>query len=514
MIRKLQLRKTASVVIATLTLIMTTSCQKQETPPPNIIVFLVDDMGWQDTSVPFWQEETPFNKKYHTPAMERLADQGMVFTQAYACNVCSPTRVSFLTGMNAARHRVTNWTLRYNQSTDSKDDQIDFPEWNINGLSPVDSIPQTVVATTLPEVLSNKGYYTIHCGKAHFGAISTLGENPLNLGFDVNIAGHAAGAPASYQGLDNYGNDENGHPLKVWSVPGLEKYHGKDINLSDALTREALLAMDTALTNAQPFFLYMAHYAVHTPIQPDHRYYQKYKDAGLEDVEARYASLLEGMDTSLGDILNYLNQKGIADNTIILFMSDNGGLSAHTRAGQLHTHNKPLNSGKGSAYEGGIRVPMIACWPGVTQAGQRTNSPVIIDDYFPSILEMSGVTNPILKQQIDGVSFTSVLKGETTDSSRPLFWHYPNKWGASGPGIGTFSAVRQGDFKLIYWYKTRMFELYNLTDDIGEQHNLAPDQPHKVNELAGVLGRYLREVNALRPTDKNTKQVLPWPNEV
>jgi len=172
------------------------------------------------------------------------------------------------------------------------------------------------------------------------------------------------------------------------------------------------------------------------------------------------------------------------------------------------------SSGKGSAYEGGIRVPMIAYWPGVTQAEQGSDNPVMIDDYFPSILEMAGISNTNFKQQIDGVSFASVLKGETSNTERPLFWHYPNKWGASGPGIGTFSAVRQGDFKLIYWYKTRSFELYNLTDDIGEENNLAPDQPDVVKELAGVLGRYLREVKALRPSDTNTKQVLPWPDEV
>ncbi len=513
MIKTSTLFKTVSLAAAAMASIFTTSCHTPS-PAPNIIVFLVDDMGWQDTSVPFWDHATPLNKKYHTPSMERLANQGLVFTQAYACNVCSPTRVSFLTGMNAARHRVTNWTLQYNQSTDSPDDQLNFPQWNFNGLSPADSIPRTVTATTLPTVLKENGYYTIHCGKAHFGAITTPGENPLNLGFDVNIAGHAAGAPASYQGLDNFGNDENGLPLKIWSVPGLEKYHGKDIHLSDALTREALLAMDTALTNDQPFFLYMAHYAVHTPIQPDHRYYQKYLEAGLPDVEARYASLLEGMDTSLGDILNYLQTKDIADNTIILFMSDNGGLSAHTRAGQLHTHNKPLNSGKGSAYEGGIRVPMIAYWPGVTPAGQRTDNPVIIDDYFPSLLEMAGIPTPQLKQQLDGISFASVLKGEKKDSDRPLFWHYPNKWGASGPGIGTFSAVRQGDFKLIYWYKTGTFELYNLSDDLGEQTNLAKHQPEKVKELSGILGRYLRAVEALRPTKAQTHQLLPWPDEV
>lgn len=489
------------------------SCHHKKETPPNIIMFLVDDMGWQDTSVPFWDKQTPLNKKYHTPAMERLAEKGMVFTQAYACNVCSPTRVSLLTGMNAAHHKVTNWTLRYNQSTDAKDDQIDFPQWNFNGLSPIDTVPNTIVATPLPEVLQSNGYYTIHCGKAHFGALTTPGENPLNLGFDVNIAGHAAGAPASYQGLDNFGNDESGKPTKVWSVPGLEKYHGMDINLSDALTREALLAVDTALSNHQPFFLYMAHYAVHIPLQPDHRFYQKYLDAGLEDPEARYASMIEGMDASLNDIMKHLEEKQIADNTIILFMSDNGGLSAHRRGGQPHTHNKPLNSGKGSAYEGGIRVPMIAYWPGQNKAGSRTNQPVIIEDYYPTILDMAGIHTPKLKQPIDGISFSSIIRGQKSKSDRPLFWHYPNKWGGHGPGIGTFSAVRSGDFKLIYWYKTGAFELYNLANDIGESNNLADQQPVKVKELANVLGHYLRRVNALRPSDKETRQLLPWPDE-
>jgi len=172
------------------------------------------------------------------------------------------------------------------------------------------------------------------------------------------------------------------------------------------------------------------------------------------------------------------------------------------------------SSGKGLAYEGSIRVPMIAYWPGVTQAGQRSDNPVMINDYFPSILEMAGISNTNFKQQIDGIRFASVLKGVTSNTERPLFWHYPNKWGASGPGIGTFSTVRQGDFKLIYWYKSRSFELYNLTNDIDEENNLTLDQPDVVKELAGVLGRYLREVKALRPFGANTKQALPWPDEV
>jgi arylsulfatase A-like enzyme len=487
----------------------------KEQKQPNIIMFLVDDMGWQDTSEPFWNQETPLNKKYHTPNMERLADQGMKFTEAYACAICSPTRVSLMTGMNAARHRVTNWTLRKNKSTDAKDSILDFPKWNVNGLQPVDTIENTVYATTLPQILQENGYFTIHCGKAHFGAISTPGENPSNLGFNINIAGHAAGAPQSYQGLKNYGNDENGKPKNVWSVPGLEKYHGKDINLSDALTREAILAMDSALKSQKPFYLYMAHYAVHAPIQPDHRFVQKYYDRGLDSTEAKYASMVEGMDKSLGDLMDYLARNNLANNTIILFMSDNGGLSAVARGGEPHTHNLPLNSGKGSAYEGGIREPMIVKWPGTTRAKSICNDYLIIEDFYPTILEMAGVTNYNPVHNVDGISFVPMLKNTgTTSENRDLFWHYPNKWGASGPGIGTSSTIRSGDWKLIYFYKDQHFELYNIVEDIGEHHNLSEKQPDKTKTLAIKLGNYLRSVNAQRPNLKETGKDVDWPDEV
>lgn len=173
---------------------------KTSVKSPNIIFFLVDDMGWQDTSVPFWTEKTPLNLLYHTPNMEKMAAEGMKFTQAYASSVCSPTRVSLMTGMNAARHRVTNWTLKRNISEDHADDVLKMPVWNMNGLQPADSIENSVYATTLPQILKKNGYFTIHCGKAHWGAMNTPGANPLNLGFDLNIAGHAAGAPGSYRG--------------------------------------------------------------------------------------------------------------------------------------------------------------------------------------------------------------------------------------------------------------------------------------------------------------------------
>ncbi|MEC3906732.1 sulfatase [Tamlana sp. 2201CG12-4] len=493
------------------------SCQKKNktTSPPNIVLFLVDDMGWQDTSVPFWNKTTAFNKRYHTPNMKRLAAQGMKFTQAYATPVCSPTRVSLLTGMNTARHRVTNWTLRKDalQPMERDHKTLNFPKWNVNGLSPNAGLNGAVHADPLPALLKKAGYFTIHSGKAHFGAIGTPGENPLNLGFDINIAGHAAGAPASYFGEDNFGNTEK-NKGKPWGVPGLEKYHGKDLFLTEALTIEAKAAMDSALDKEKPFFLYMSHYAVHTPIMGDKRFLQKYLDAGLDPREAKYASLIEGMDKSLGDIMDYLKEKNIDDNTIVLFMSDNGGLSAHAaRGGELHTHNKPLASGKGSIYEGGIREPMIVKWPGVVAPASVNDNYLIIEDFYPTILEMAGTKTYHTVQYIDGKSFIPLLannKSGQTDS-RPLFWHYPNEWGPSGPGIGAFSAVRLGAWKLIYYHNSESYELFNIVEDIEEKDNRAVTESDKVKALASVLTTYLKDVDAQMPSHKATGEKVAYP---
>jgi arylsulfatase A-like enzyme len=481
---------------------------------PNIIVFLVDDMGWQDTSVPFFTAMTPLNRLYHTPAMEKLASQGMKFTQAYACSVCSPSRVSLMTGMNAARHRVTNWTLERNTPVDVKDDLLDFPLWNVNGMQPVDSVPDAVYATPLPQILKNNGWYTIHCGKAHFGAMNTPSANPVSLGFDLNIAGHAAGAPGSYLGENNFGNAVKGSLTLPWGVPGLEKYHGDSVFLTEALTREAIRAMEKALAANKPFFLYMAHYAVHIPLEADMRFYPKYKAMGLEEPEARYASMIEGMDKSLGDFMAWLDKKGLTANTILLFMSDNGGLSAHARGGKPHIHNAPLNSGKGSAYEGGIREPMIVRWPGKVKPASVCNDCVIIEDFFPTILEMAGIRKYKTVQPLDGKSFVPLLERKGLSSApRDLYWHFPNKWGAEGPGIGATSTIRSGDWKLIYWYADQRFELFNLRNDLGEKNNLAVQEPAIVRNLAEKLGQYLRQVKAQRPLLKSTGREVPWPEE-
>ena len=479
---------------------------------PNIVVFIVDDMGWQDTSEPFWTQATPLNRKYHTPNMERLAREGMKFTQAYACPVCSPTRVSLMTGLNAARHRVTNWTLQKDKPPDASHPILRPPDWNYNGLCPEAGLPHSVHATPLPAFLRQAGYRTIHVGKAHWGARGTPGADPLRLGFDVNIAGHAAGAPGHYLGTKNFGR--TGKADDVWGVPGLDKYHGQDIFLSEALTREAKAAVSEAVSAGKPFYLYMSHYAVHVPFAPDARFIERYRQAGLDQKEAMYAALIEGMDKSLGDILDHLAALGVADNTAVLFVSDNGGLSVHGRGGPPNTHNLPLSSGKGSAREGGIRVPMLARWPGVIKAGSTSGQFVMIEDFFPTIVEIAGVRDA--KQvggAIDGISFVPLLKGGQGPADRALVWHYPNNWGPTGPGIGAFSAIRQGDWKYIYYHDGRGEELFNLADDIGETKNLAGEKPDIRSRLARTLGQYLTSVNAQTPINKKTGQPVAVPAE-
>lgn len=483
---------------------------------PNIVLFLVDDMGWQDTSVPFWDQETPFNRMFHTPNMERLAQQGVKFTSAYACSISSPTRISLFTGMNAARHRVTNWTLHRNQEVDSKHKVLDYPQWNVNGLSPTTGVERTCHALPLAQALKDGRYYTIHCGKAHFGAIGTPGENPLNLGFDVNIAGHACGGPGSYLGEDNYG-DFPGKEKNIWAVPGLEKYHGTDVFLTEALTREAIAHLDNR-DKKKPFFLYMSHYAVHVPVKADKRFYQKYLDRGLDKRDAAYATLVEGMDKSLGDLMDYLQQNKLSDNTIIIFMSDNGGLSVEpsVRSGKPNTHNWPLNSGKGSAYEGGIREPMIVSWPGVTKAGTSCDDYLMIEDFYPTLLEMANVDMPKTPQVIDGKSFVPLLtgKGQNPSEGRSLYWNFPNNWGPTGPGIGATCSIRKDDWKLVYYYETGRKELFNIRTDISEERDLSAEEPERVEKLSEKLGNYLREVGGQRPIFKETGKPTPWPDEI
>lgn len=492
---------------------------------PNIIMFLVDDMGWQDTSVPFYNnEQTPLNRRFHTPNMVRMAEMGVKFTQAYACAISSPTRCSLMSGMNASRHRVTNWTLELNQKTDSKSNAIELPEWNFNGIQPAEGdgkINNATAITPLPQILKDNGYRTIHCGKAHFGARTTPGADPSTMGFDVNIAGGPNGAPGSYLGTKNFGE---GTPF---GVKGLEKYHGQDIFLTEALTIEAIREMKESVKMNKPFYLYMSHYAVHGPYDNDSRFSGKYRGqydeqlkAAMNENEARYAALVEGMDKSLGDIMDYLEQNPeVAANTILLFMSDNGGQGLNNvRQGIANRdQNYPARAGKGSAFMGGVREPMMVYWPGVTKPGTECEQKVIIEDFFPTILEMAGVRKYNTIQKVDGKSFVKAIKkGKVTEKDKAIVWHFPNLWGETQnkeEGYGAYSAILKGDYHLIYTWETGVLRLYNIKEDIGEQNDLAKSMPEKVKELAVQLSDYLREREAQRPSMKDTGEIIPFPDE-
>lgn len=490
------------------------SAQAQHDNRPNIILFLVDDMGWQETSVPFYKQKTLLNERYRTPNMERLARQGVKFTQAYACAISSPSRCSLLSGMNAARHRVTNWTLKYNTQTDAKDPEIVPPDWNCNGIQP-DTVTSehdrhlTTLITALPQLLKDNGYYTIHCGKAHFGAQTTTGADPTSFGFQVNIAGGANGAPASYLAQEDYGKGD-------FHVSGLEQYYARGTFLTEALTLEALKAVGQPIARRQPFFLYMSHYAIHAPYNPDVRFTKNYMDADGKGVydpmlkaplnvqEINHAALIEGMDKSLGDIMDYLEARPeVARNTIIIFMSDNGGQAINIRQGRInYDQNYPARAGKGSALEGGVHEPMLVSWPGVTRGGTINNNRVMIEDFFPTILDMAGIRKYRTSQVVDGRSFVDVIKNPTLKRDREIIWHYPNLWTtgiSERDGYGPSSSIMRGNDHLIYYWRTGKCELYDINQDIGEAHNLAIEQPKRADRLLKCLFKRLKEYRAQFP---------------
>lgn len=560
----MQTRKTALAALALLSPILAGGAKR-----PNIIFFLVDDYGWPESSVAYGEEVYPRNRQFHTPNMERLAEKGVILTQAYACPVSTPTRTSLMSGMNAVHSHITNWTsMARDEPSDAvggkngaavyeelDTDVFRRPEWNINGLCPEGfAAPADVqVATPVVRLLRDAGYYTIHVGKAHWASAGTPGSSPYNWGFLVNIAGTNAGLPKSYLGTDNFGNKP-----ELWNmaaVQNMTEYYGDDIFLTEALTREALKTLDYPVAHRQPFYLYMAHYATHTPVQKDKRFFSEYKEMGLDNGEARFSSMVAGVDKSLGDLMDYLEERGIADDTVIIFMADNGGnADVKSKGGVPHTQCAPLREGKGSCYQGGIRVPMMVYIPGKTAPGTRINTPVVPEDLFPTLLELGGVKAYQTTQPIDGQSIVPLItrgsqyvakaarRGEITsqkeanrfevpasvsgiDPDRPLFFHYPHQWKVEyRQEVDFLSTVIAGDWKLVYVMMNTVpgqhvadgvpFELYNIREDIGEKHNLAADRPDKVAELARLLGARLRAWNASMPVVRATGKPVPYPDEL
>ncbi|MBE9510042.1 MAG: sulfatase-like hydrolase/transferase [Bacteroidetes bacterium] len=474
----------------------------ESTEHPNIILFLVDDMGWTDTSVPFWTDSTQNNKYQKTPQMERLAAAGMKFTNAYAASpVCSPTRTSLLTGKNPARSRITNW-IPGGGNHPAENQKYLIPEWNVRGLHRTDIL--------LPKILKENGYNTAFIGKAHFGKEGTEGADPHNLGFDISIAGNHRGSPGSY--YVPYGDAKRDSQMI-----DLHEYFSDSLYLNEALTYKALRLIEKLnMDPTRPFFLDISHYAVHTPIQGHPGLVEKFREEGKQETQAQYASMIESVDWSLGKIMKKLEEENIAGKTVILFMSDNGGLVSHQGP---PTTNYPLSSGKGSSREGGYRVPMIVYWPGVVEPGTVCHEPVISDDFFPTILHIAGIINADkYNENIDGKDLTPLLK-QTDDFIRnnPLVWHYPHYWGWKGlretdPTIKPFSAIRNGDWKLIYGYEKGRVELYNLKNDIGEKKNLLEQNREKADELCRELREYLISVKAQTPVDRETLKPVPYPS--
>ncbi|MPQ47205.1 sulfatase-like hydrolase/transferase [Marinifilum sp. N1E240] len=504
MIKRLNTKLSGALgFLACTSTLLTSSCSSQieKQSQPNIILFLVDDMGWTDTSVHLGSEMTSNNRYQKTPNMELLAQQGIKFTNAYAASpVCSPTRCSILTGKNPARSQITNWIPGQGNDLHESEQKLFIPDWNINGLNAKD--------ITIPKILKKHGYVTAHIGKAHFGKAETSGADPKNLGFDYNIAGHHAGHPASY--YYPYGEENSNY-----KVPSLEEFEKDSLYLTDALTVKATQLIEQFSTDKKPFFLNLAHYAVHTPIQEHKELVQQFMQEGKTETEAKYASMVASMDNSLGNIMSKLNDLKIADNTIIIFMSDNGGLVTH--AGHPTT-NAPLSDGKGTCREGGIRVPMIVKWAGKAEAGTQCDEPVSSDDFFPTILQMAGISPNAYLSDIDGKDLTPLLTG-TGSFNRPegLCFHYPHYWAWKGlrdeyPSIKPFSSIRMGKWKLCYGYEDENVELFNLENDISERVNLVKEHPDVAKKLCSQLKSYLQKVNAQTPVDRHSGKSLPYPD--
>ena len=447
--------------------------------PPNIVFFLADDLGQRDLGC----YGSTF---YETPSIDRLAREGMRFTDAYAaCPVCSPTRASIMTGRYPQRTGVT--------------DYIGAPapdKWRRNTkLRPApyrDRLQHDEV--TLAEGLKRAGYATFFAGKWHLGP---EGWWPEDQGFDINRGGIDRGGP--YGGnryFSPYGN-----PRLSDGPPGE--------HLPDRLAAET--ARFIAGNKDRAFLAVLSFYSVHTPLMAREDLREKYeakrRELGLEAAWGReaerdvrlvqehavYAGMVEAMDLAVRRVLQALDDAGVSGNTIVIFSSDNGGLS--TSEG-WPTSNLPLRAGKGWLYEGGIRVPLLVRWPGVVKPGADSDVPVSSPDFFPTLMDLAGVAPG--QRRFDGMSLVPLLRGGGAPPvDRPLFWHYPH-YGNQGGAPG--GAVRLGDFKLVEWYEDGRRELYDLRRDIGEQEDLAARMPEKAGALADLLDAWRKDVGASMPS--------------
>jgi arylsulfatase A len=451
--------------------------------PPNVVLIVADDLGWADLGC--------YGSTFHrTVQLDRLAAVGRRFTQAYAaCPVCSPTRAALMTGKHPARLHLTDWLPGRG---DMPTQRLLRPKFRQQ--LPLDEV-------TIAEVLKDAGYATGHIGKWHLGG---AGFEPTRQGFDLNIAGDQRGSPASY--FAPFGQGDRVIPGLADAAPG--EY------LTDRLTDEAIKFIEAR--SRKSFFLYLPHYAVHTPLAAKPELQSTYAawdgtPHGRQE-NPIYAAMLESVDQGVGRIVQKLKDLDLTERTVVIFTSDNGGLATPEGPNTPSTSNSPLREGKGWLYEGGIRVPLIISWQGHIAPGVE-DTPVWSADLPVTALSLCGQRIP---GQVDGHDLAPLLTEGQPLPSRQLFWHYPHY---ANQGSRPGGAVRDGDWKLIEFYDTRRQELFNLAGDLSESRNLAEEQPERVSRLAAMLAEWRESVDAQmpesnpnftpNPPDKDGAIVLP-----
>jgi arylsulfatase A-like enzyme len=449
-----------------------------EVRPPNVLFILADDLGWRDLG----NEGSTY---YESPHIDRIAAGGMKFTRGYAtCQVCSPSRASIMTGKYPARLGITDWIGAPAEA-----------QWTRNTplLPPSYKHRLPAEETTLAEAFRAHGYRTFFAGKWHLGGEGSL---PTDHGFEINIGGHHSGSPP-------------GGFFSPYENPKL-KDGPRGEYLPLRLGRET--ADFIQAHQDEPFFAFLSFYAVHAPVQTTHKLWMKYRDKAVGSgalPESRflvdrttpvrqvqdhplYGGLVESMDEAVGMVLSQLDALDLTENTIIVFTSDNGGVSAGDNKA---TSNLPLRGGKGRQWEGGIREPYYLMWPGQIAAGSQCDTPVTGVDFYPTLLELTGQKKSENQHQ-DGVSLVPLLSGESI-APRNLYWHYPHYGNQGGEPS---SIVMRGNWKLIHYYEDGRDELYNLSADIGEQTDVAAEHPERASELKAALKRWLASVDARLPT--------------
>jgi arylsulfatase A-like enzyme len=478
------MRRKRELVILFVLLLFAASCTGKMQPKHekvNILFILVDDLGWADLGY----NGSTF---YETPNIDKLAASGVVFTDAYAASpICSPSRAAIMSGKYPARLNLTDYI---------PGNQFYGPHKNQKLASQPFKLQLDLEEYTIAEAFKDAGYNTFFAGKWHLGEEEKY--YPQQQGFDINKGGNKTGTPA-------------GGYFAPYKNPQLED--GKDGEyLTDRLTDETISFIKN--NKNQPFFAYLSFYTVHLPMQGKPEKVEKYRNkltqmnyTGAEFIKKgdtfykewqnmpHYAAMVESLDENVGRLLRFLEQENLSENTIVVFTSDNGGMSTSNQTDNIPTTNLPLRTGKGYLYEGGIREPLIFYSPGKIEAGTKTDFPVTGTDFYPTLLDLAGI-KLIPEQHPDGISLKTLLEGGKIDE-RPLFWHYPHYSG--GLGGRPSGAVRLGDYKLIEFYEDNHIELFNLKNDIKEETDLAKNQPEKAKELKHILHQWRKSVGAQMP---------------